>query len=130
MKGKVEVVHLEPGADGKKLEYQVSELNPLEFIESPQWLTRCNANDDQSFIGTIRAIENSRYLMWPLENLDAIIEKNPHFRAYIDSVIGVDVAHKMLRMESRLHDTKNRGESCEFTFLFLLQCKLSISPSW
>jgi len=102
-----------------KQEVILNEVGAFEFIDSPQWISRAK-NPDQIFKVTLRATENCRFVMWPVESLDELIKRKPLFKYYIDSVVGCDVAMKLFEMDERIQDTPpeklsrtlSRGLSC------------------
>jgi CRP-like cAMP-binding protein len=109
--GKMGVYTLLPGphsttsfstSDKYQEEALVNEIYPFQFVDSPQWMNRYDskvfAKDIEAgvFHVTIRAIEDCRFIMWPIEAIDDLIKHHPRFLIYLESVMGRDVAMKLL----------------------------------
>ena len=81
----------------------INRIRPFEFIDSPQWITR-RRNPNQTFLVTLRAAEDCRYVMWPMEALENLLTKYPQFQTYLDGVVGCDVAAKLLDVDASIGD--------------------------
>lgn len=98
----------------------VNMVYELEFVESPEWAARRNRRNSKaprirhSVVGTateeillefpeaetievsVKAVENSYFLTWPVEQLEAYLAKNPHMEAPLNAAVGADVAKKII----------------------------------
>lgn len=97
--GKMEVCNFQrDGATGAQREVVVNVIQPFEFIDSPQWISR-NRAPDQVFLVTLRAAEDCRFIMWPMETLEKLFKTHPHFKTHLECVVGCDVAEKLMQLD-------------------------------
>ena len=97
--GSVDVINYHHNKDkGTDQEIVVNVVQPLEFIDSPQWISRHRV-PNQRFLVTLRAAEDCRYIMWPMEALEKLFETHPQFKTYLECVVGCDVAEKLMHLD-------------------------------
>lgn len=108
--GKMGVYSHAKNTDGVAKESLVNYIKPFHFLDSPQWMNHLRrGNDDATdvFLVTLRANEDCKYVMWPIEALEELCEEHPRFRTYLESVVGFDVARKMLATDLLRIESKN-----------------------
>lgn len=75
-------------------------INENEFIDSSQWMLRKNKKKGKRFTYSIQAFDNCKYLTWPREMLQELLDKNPELEQPLLGALGIDVSHKVLQNES------------------------------
>ena len=74
-------------------------INEDEFIDSSQWMLRNNTknkNKGKRFTQSIKAVTNCKYLTWPREMLQELLENHPELDQPLLGALGLDVSHKVL----------------------------------
>jgi hypothetical protein len=69
-------------------------VNAYEFIDSPEWIMR---KSKHKFSVSMLVVEKCRFLIWPYEILNEVIEKHPHLESPLLGVLGKDVANKVFK---------------------------------
>ncbi len=108
--GEMEVCnyHRDVTTGGADREVVVNTIRPFEFVDSPQWISR-NRVPDQVFLVTLRATEDCRYIMWPMEALETLFESHPQFKTYLECVVGCDVAEKLMHLDKQQQLQQSSG---------------------
>jgi len=84
--------------DNASSQYEVY-INEDEFIDSSQWMLRNNTknkNKGKRFTYSIKAQGDCKYLTWPREILQELLENNPHLEQPLLGALGLDVSNKVL----------------------------------
>ncbi|KNC56257.1 blood vessel epicardial substance [Thecamonas trahens ATCC 50062] len=74
----------------------INRTRPFEFLDSPEWMQREN---HPAFLVDIIAATDCTFIIWPRELLIPFLDRQPALASVINSVVGLDIATKLIRTQ-------------------------------